>query len=345
MLLSLCIPAYNRARYLNSLLDSILKQNFTDYEILICEDDSPERLQIAGIVKQYQSKYPGLIRFEQNETNLGYDANIRRLIERASGEYCLFMGNDDLLCNGALSIIADILNRNADCGVVIRSYATFQGSPDKQREVYRYVPTETKFQAGCDAVVAAYRRSVVIPGMVIHRQSALSISTKKFDGTLLYQLYLVGRIAALRSTIFTPAIIALRREGTTPDFGNSDSEKGKFLPGRQTPESSLHFMTGMLNIARVLQSETGHAVYKGILRDIGAYSYPILAIQAQQQTTDFLRYAIALGNMGLWLSPWFHVYLAGLLFLGPRNAGRVISSVKRRLGYTPQLVSFPSRRT
>jgi len=100
-LLTVCIPAYNRATLLGPLLDSILAQNFDDYEVLICEDGSPERGAIANVAQRFQQLHLGRIRYEENATNLGYDGNIRRLVERARGRYCVFMGNDDLLYAGA----------------------------------------------------------------------------------------------------------------------------------------------------------------------------------------------------------------------------------------------------
>lgn len=42
-LLSVCIPAYNRA-VLDELLRSVLSQDFGDFEIVVCEDPSPEML-------------------------------------------------------------------------------------------------------------------------------------------------------------------------------------------------------------------------------------------------------------------------------------------------------------
>ena len=57
-LFSVCIPAYNRAHHLNALLDSIFAQDFHDFEVVICEDLSREREQIASIVHEYQSRYP-----------------------------------------------------------------------------------------------------------------------------------------------------------------------------------------------------------------------------------------------------------------------------------------------
>lgn len=335
-LLSVCIPAYNRANLLAPLLESILLQDSDDFDVLICEDDSPERTSIASVVYQFQEKYPDRIRYEENAVNLGYDGNIRRLVERAKGQYCLFMGNDDLMCAGALAVIASAIQSTPDCGVVVRTYATFEKSPDELKQVFRYFPQEHVIPAGAQAISTAYRRSVVIPGMVIHRQSALDATTTFFDGTLLYQLYLVGMILAKRSVVFLPQIIALRRDGTPPDFGNSDAERGKFVPQDQTPESSLHFMQGMLAIAKHVEAATQQNVFSSIRADIGNYSYPILAIQAKRPLPVFVRYGFALGRLGFWRYPLFHLYFLLLLLIGVDRSENVIKLIKNRLGYTPR---------
>lgn len=335
-LLTLCIPAYNRAALLPPLLDSILSQEFTDFEVLICEDGSPERGAIAAVAQQYQQQHPSRIRHEENSSNLGYDGNIRLLVERANGEYCVFMGNDDLLCAGALAAIASAIERQPDCGVVVRSYASFEQDPANIKQVFRYYPQEHVLPAGASAVFTAYRRSVVISGMVIHRDSAVKVATTRFDGTLLYQLYLVGMILAERSVVFVPQIIALRRDGTPPDFGNSASERGKFVPRDQTPESSIHFMQGMLAIAEHVETSTGLKVFATIRADIGHYSYPILSIQANRSLASFFSYGVALAKLGFWRYGLFHLYFASLLTIGPTRSDNIIKWLKRRLGHTPR---------
>lgn len=335
-LLTICIPAYNRASLLGPLLESILSQNFEDFDLLICEDRSPECDAIAGVVRHFQQMHPGRIHYEENPDNLGYDGNIRRLVERARGQYCLFMGNDDLLCPGALASIAAAIQCHPDCGVVVRSYASFEDNPDQYKQVFRYFPGELVIPAGEQAVATAYRRSVVISGMVIHRESALAVATTRFDGTLLYQLYLVGMVLAKRSVVFLPQIIALRRDGTPPDFGNSAVERGKFVPHDQTPESSIHFMRGMLTIAEYVGAETGLNVFPMIRSDIGNYAYPILSIQAQRSNRVFVKYGVDLARLGLWRSPLFYLYFMAILILGTSRMDRIIHWLKSSIGYTPK---------
>ncbi|WP_443627725.1 glycosyltransferase family 2 protein [Candidatus Njordibacter sp. Uisw_002] len=336
-LLTVCIPAYNRAHLLADLLDSIFDQNFTNFNVLICEDRSPEREAINQVVRQYMDKYPDSIDYKENSKNLGYDGNIRELVSLATGTYCVFMGNDDLMCSGALSHIQSIIEREPLCGVIVRSYATFEKNPLVHEEVFRYFPEELVVKGGVGAISLGFRRSVVIPGMVFHRDSANVLFTDKFDGTLLYQLYLSGNILATRSVVFTPEIIALRRNGTPPDFGNSDAEKGKFVPLDQTPDSSIHFMRGMFEIAKCVQQSTGLKVYKNIISDVGNYSYPIIAIQSKKPKLVFLKYGFQLGVLGLWRQPLFYCYFLILLLIGSDRTDRIIRFIKYKIGRTPRL--------
>lgn len=338
-LLTVCIPAYNRAEVLGPLLDSILTQDYSNYEILVCEDNSPGRPAIHAIIQKYQDQHPKKIVYFENETTLGYDGNIRNLIERARGTYCFFMGNDDLMAPQALSTVAGALQENPDIGVILRSYATFTESPDKLEEVFRYFESPALFPSGADTIATFYRRSVVIPGVVLHREESLKWRTERFDGILLYQLYLVANILVTMNGYFLPNILAYYRKGGIPDFGNSKKEK-QFVPGQQTPESSVYFMRGMLDIARYVQQTRNIAIYKPILRDIANYSYPILAIQACQPFLRFVKYYFSLCQLGLGRNLLFHAYFYSILILGTNRLGKLIQFIKVRLGHTPTLGSI-----
>lgn len=335
--ISVCIPAYNRAALLPPLLESILSQNYADYEVVICEDHSPERGEIAAVAARYDSTHPGRIRYIENEQNLGYDRNLRRLFDAARGDYVLLMGNDDLLAPGALKCVASAIARHPDVGVVVRSFASFDDDPAKINQEHRYFDSERFFPAGIDSIVTVFRRCVVISGVTIHRGLAQSFATDQLDGTLLYQIYLVARIVGRMNAVFVPEIIALYRNGGVPEFGNAESERGKFVPGNRTTESSLHFMRGVLRVAQYVEDTDHIPVRDAIVEDYSRYSYPVLAIQTDKPTGVFLRYALDLHRLGFGRSRMFYVYCLALLLLGRRNTERIIQLIKRRLGYTPNL--------
>lgn len=337
--ISVCIPAYNRSAVLPALLESVLTQDFDEFEVVINEDGSPERQLIREVVERYVSQYPDQIRYFENESNLGYDANLRSLIERARGEYCLFMGNDDLMCPGALRTISDAISRHPKIGVYLRSFSSFDDTPNNVVQTFKYFDREIFFPAGAGTISTFYKRSVVIPGVTIHREAALRFATNRFDGTLLYQIYLVANILAEWNGVFSPEIVTWYRNGGVPDFGNSSSEKGKFVPRTRTVESSISFMRGMLDIAQYVEAERHVIIYRPILRDLSNYSYPILSVQADKPVGEFFGYYVSLIRLGFGRQPLFHAYFLAILLLGTQRMERMIAWTKSKFGHTPVIGS------
>lgn len=330
--ISVCIPAYGRVEVLPALLDSILQQDYDHYEIVLVEDCSSERAQIRAIVEDYQRRTPR-IRYFENAQNLGYDGNLRETLARATGDYCFFMGNDDLMCEGALRAVGEGIARHPDVGVVLRTWAAFDGDPSNIVSTSRYFEGERFFPAGEDTIVTFFRRSVVIPGMVVHRRSALDCATDRFDGYTLYQCWLVANILATKNGLFLPRVLVLYRLGNAPLFGHSEAEKGKFTPGVRTPEGSLFFLNGFLDIARAVNPR----VARRIISDTSHYSYPFLLVQAHLPFVAFTRYALQVARIGLWRSPLFFVYYVLLATLGARRVARLIAYAQRKLGRTPAI--------
>ncbi|MFM7357617.1 MAG: glycosyltransferase family 2 protein, partial [Sediminibacterium sp.] len=92
MLLSICIPSYNRPESILQLLQSI-DANPDMIEIVIAEDAAPLRDMVRSNVKQFKDTSNYNIHYHENQQNLGYDANIRNLIGLANGDFVLFMGD------------------------------------------------------------------------------------------------------------------------------------------------------------------------------------------------------------------------------------------------------------
>lgn len=334
--LSVCIPSYNRAKYLKQVLDSVLSQKEYLFEIVICEDVSPQRQEIGAIVQEYKNIHGDLIVYHENVTNLGFDRNLRQLLKTASGDYCVFLGNDDVLCPGALKNLSEVIERNDDVGVILRGYGWFNGTPDNVVQTVKYFPDERFMPAGLDSLTFFFRRSCVLAGLTVARQPALALESSEFDGSLFYQLHLVGNIILKHNGVFTPEIIALCRADEAPDFGHSSSEKGKYTPGEYTIDARIHMMTGIVTIAKSIDKNHKGAL-AGILRDIANYSFPWLAYHADKKPAVFKKYYQELGNMGLKAFPMFHVYYYLIRTVGAGTVEKMINFARNTLGYTPKL--------
>src|SRR3989344_7929992 len=112
-LLSICIPTYNRAGYLKECLDSIVSQFgdpevYQSVEIVVSDNASPDNTR--EVVEEYRQKFSN-IKYFRNDKNIGFDLNVINVVEKANGEYCWYMGDDDVIGNQSLRLIIDFLKK------------------------------------------------------------------------------------------------------------------------------------------------------------------------------------------------------------------------------------------
>lgn len=95
---SILIPAYNCGKYISKCLESIKSQSFTDYEIIIINDNSTDTtgINIARFIEQNPDIDISVI---YNKVNLGVSAARNEGIKKARGEFVLFADGDDYYCN------------------------------------------------------------------------------------------------------------------------------------------------------------------------------------------------------------------------------------------------------
>jgi glycosyltransferase involved in cell wall biosynthesis len=106
-LVSVIIPTYNRASYLKEAIDSVLSQDFRDFELIVVDDGSTD-----GTPNLLES-YGGSLRCLYQE-HRGVSAARNTGISHAKGTYVAFLDSDDLWLPNKLSIQVDFFQRNAD---------------------------------------------------------------------------------------------------------------------------------------------------------------------------------------------------------------------------------------
>lgn len=107
--ISICIPTFEGAPYLNHLLSTLsTEKNISEIEIVISDNASPDNTE--EVVNNYRIKLPNL-KYIKNITNIGFRKNLFNSIQHATGEYIWLLGDDDSPTTGALSFIIEILNK------------------------------------------------------------------------------------------------------------------------------------------------------------------------------------------------------------------------------------------
>lgn len=104
---SIVIPSYNNKAYLAGCLDSILSQDFEDWEALVVDDGSPD--SSSDIVDMYSSRDSRVISIVKSQNEGTHRARMTG-VEQAKGEYIFFLDADDELGECALSELCGILN-------------------------------------------------------------------------------------------------------------------------------------------------------------------------------------------------------------------------------------------
>lgn len=89
---SICVPTYRGAAYLANTIESVLAQTFTDFELVIIDDNSPD--ETSNVVAGYNDPR---IRYLKNVHNLGPEGNWNRCFQEARGRYFKLLPQDDLL--------------------------------------------------------------------------------------------------------------------------------------------------------------------------------------------------------------------------------------------------------
>ena len=107
--LSICIPSYNRGKFLPDLLSSIVAQYDERVEIVICDNGSQDYTE--ALVRSWMDRYPRIV-YERFEKNVGPDRCFLRSVEMASGSFCWLMGDDDIIEPGALNRVLEALKED-----------------------------------------------------------------------------------------------------------------------------------------------------------------------------------------------------------------------------------------
>lgn len=113
--ISVIIPVYNKGKYLARCLDSVLKQTYTNFEIVAIDDCSTDNS--LEILKEYEKKDPR-IKLLINKENLGVCLSSNKCIDFAKGQYIARLDADDIMPPTRLATQYKYLTDNEDVTIV-----------------------------------------------------------------------------------------------------------------------------------------------------------------------------------------------------------------------------------
>lgn len=143
-LLSIGIPTFNRARYLQDLLLELERQiqensiPVADVQILVSDNASSDTT--SAVVLKIAARLPHL-RYIQQPQNIGAGRNIITCVREARGMFCWVCGDDELLQAGGLKALLGLLKKEGDVSLVINlrpKYVCSLPRPARFANYYEY---------------------------------------------------------------------------------------------------------------------------------------------------------------------------------------------------------------
>jgi len=222
LFLSIIIPTFRNNQEIYKCLDSILKHQTPDYEIIVIDDASRDG-SFAKIKERYKD-YNKLI-FIENEKNLKFAGTVNKAINNAQGEWLLIVNNDVYLRENTISTFKDFVLNNPQYGIVAPLVLNYDGSvqypPIKSEYVntfhlVRFVSLES------DKIRNSFCEIIITSGccFFIRRKEWLNVGG--FD--ISYVMYweevdLFKRLNRIGvRAIFNPQIICYHKQHATIDF-------------------------------------------------------------------------------------------------------------------------------
>ncbi len=174
---SIIIPTYNAAITLPETLDSVLNQDFLDYEVIVIDDAS--RDETKEVLRTYRTKFKKFTLIEQ-ETNGGVAAARNKGFAKAVGRYIALLDSDDLWTKDKLSTQYALIEKSG-CDICCTSYDFIDLNGDSIQKPYlvqdpidyNVLLKENKIGCSTVAVRAALLNENSMNGCFAHEDYAL----------------------------------------------------------------------------------------------------------------------------------------------------------------------------
>ena len=201
---SVGMPVYNGEKTLARAIESILKQDYTNIEIIVSDNCSTDS---TPVICEHYSRVDSRIRYERLQENQGSIANFNRVFELSSGEFFMWVSHDDLHEPSFISQCLERLTKDlqaALCAPKMRGVVSYEARKtwigdlssfsDKKSVVNRYLETLRHFPAV--AIYGLYRSSMI-------RKTAMLPRVIGSDLLFIQNLSLYGTFIECDQILFT----------------------------------------------------------------------------------------------------------------------------------------------
>lgn len=165
-LVSVVIPAYNVSPYISETLDSVFAQTFTNYEVIVVNDGSPDTSELERTLAPYQRRIVYL-----KQENRGAAGARNAGIRAARGRYLAFLDGDDLWLPDFLKKQVKFIESGRGYDLVYSNAYHF-GDHDEGKTYMQTCPSEG--EVTCESLLAG-RCNVICSGVLARKERIVEV--------------------------------------------------------------------------------------------------------------------------------------------------------------------------
>jgi glycosyltransferase involved in cell wall biosynthesis len=140
-LVSICIITFNQKDFIRETLNSVLDQDYENFEIIVADDGSIDGTD--EIILEYAQKSRGRIIPQVGMKNVGITGNCNRGLSACKGKYIAFLGGDDLFLPGKIRAQVEFMEANPNCDVCYHDVEIFESASGKVISLFSQVSRPT----------------------------------------------------------------------------------------------------------------------------------------------------------------------------------------------------------
>jgi len=204
-LVTVGIPTYNRAVMLRRSIESALGQDYVNIEVIVSDNASTDNTQI--ICQEFSEKYE-CFKYIRQPLNVGANANFADVLKRASGEYFMWLGDDDWIDIAYVKNCVSIMRDRPDVALVCGAPIYYRlGSKAYTGKIFDLTDESWLIR------VARYYAKVTDNGMFYGVMRTAELQKLVMPNVMGGDWHLLANIVSTGKTVMSPAITVHRELG------------------------------------------------------------------------------------------------------------------------------------
>lgn len=336
LLLTIGITSYNQPEELRRSIMSVKSAFVDDVEIVVSDDNSPQKNRIEKVVNECASSSTIKIRFCPNNTNLGYDMNIASILQKAKGEYVFFLSDDDIIAEGFIDYLITFLKEKRHlAGGVLYAPFVYIDSDRIERKLLKADSTIRLGEKNCKKHIYA---SILFSGLIFCKSCVADIDCSRFKNLIYIQVYMfLHALNNYGGYYFEKPSIMFVNDGVN-GFGLSESSgsdfiemdnHNKLLSDRSTAISNLEYHKTLFKVIRMFDEDEGTHVMDSFEHQYSLHSITGLTNARLEGRQSFQEYCKELYRLDVNLYPVVRCYIILLSLFGVRMTTFLLSGFRR----------------